>query len=242
MSIGAPPSTALAVECIRVGDHPRLVVVMLHGYAMRGSDLSPFAHSLGLSAVFYVPDAPLAAVPDGRAWWPMDQERRRVALMAGPRDLADEVPAGAPAARALLAELVARARREHPRLPVAVIAFSQGGMLACDAVVHDVVRLDALALLSSSRIDLANWRRGADRLRGLPVLVSHGEADDDLAFAAGERLRDFCIAAGALVTWVPFAEGHSIPLVVWRAIRRFLNGAAGRWNASDPTSGDRSER
>lgn len=207
-----------------VGDEPRLVVVMLHGYAMRAADLSPFAHSLGLSAVFYVPEAPLAAVPAGKAWWPMDQERRRVALMAGPRDLAEEVPAGAPAARALLAELVARVRREHPGLPVAVIAFSQGGMLACDAVLHDDVKLDALALLSSSRIDITNWQPRADRLQGLPVLVSHGEADDDLAFAAGERLRDFCIAAGASVTWVPFPEGHAIPLVVWRAIRRFLAG------------------
>lgn len=238
MSAASAGPTPLAAEGIRVGDEPRLVVVMLHGYAMRASDLSPFAHSLGFPAVFYVPDAPIAAVPEGRAWWPMDQERRRVALLAGPRDLAEEVPAGAPAARALLAELVARARRAHPGLPVAVIAFSQGGMLACDAVLHDAVRLDALALLSSSRIDISNWRRRADRLRGLPMLVSHGEADDDLAFAAGERLRDFCIAAGAEVTWVPFADGHSIPLVVWRGIRRFLTRVVGRPNGSIPSAGE----
>lgn len=233
MSSAPAGTTPLATERISVGDEPRLVVIMLHGYAMRAADLSPFAHSLGLSAVFYVPDAPLAAVPEGRAWWPMDQERRRVALLAGPRDLADEVPAGAPAARALLAELVARARLEHPGLPLAVIAFSQGGMLACDAVLHDDIRPDCLALLSSSRIDIGNWTQRAERLKGLPVLVSHGEADDDLAFAAGEALRDFCVAAGASVTWVPFPEGHAIPLVVWRAIRRFLSEQGSRGAPGD---------
>ena len=225
--------TALETQRIAVGDPPTLAVVMLHGYAMRAADLAPFAHSLGVPAVFYVPEAPLAAVPGGRAWWPMDQELRRVALLDGPRDLAEARPTGAAAARALLRDLVARVRREQPGLPVVVIGFSQGGMLACDAVLHDDIRPDCLALLSSSRIDIANWTQRAERLKGLPVLVSHGEADDDLAFAAGEALRDFCMAAGASVTWVPFPEGHAIPLVVWRGIRRFLSEHGAR-----PAPGD----
>ena len=100
MSGPADAVSPLVTQCIRVGATPRMVVVMLHGYAMSAADLSPFAHSLGVSAVFYVPEAPLAAVPVGRAWWPMDQERRRLALAAGPRDLAEEQPTGAPAARA----------------------------------------------------------------------------------------------------------------------------------------------
>lgn len=213
----------LVSQCISVGATPRMVVVMLHGYAMSAADLSPFAHSLGVPALFYVPEAPLAAEPAGRAWWPMDQASRRLALASGPRDLAEEEPSGAPAARAQLRELVDRARLHHPGLPVVMIGFSQGGMLACDAVLHDDIRPDCLALLSSSRIDIANWRQRAERLRGLPVLVSHGETDDDLAFTAGEALRDFCVGAGARVTWIPFPEGHAIPLVVWRGIRRLLS-------------------
>jgi predicted esterase len=27
----------------------------------------------------------------------------------------------------------------------------------------------------------------------------------------------------APVTWVPFDGGHEIPLIVWRALRKFLN-------------------
>jgi phospholipase/carboxylesterase len=233
-SDGPAPIGEMVTDRIQVGEAPRLAVVLLHGYGMRGSDLAPFAHSLGVPAVFYVPDAPLQAVPSGRAWWVMDQEKRRVALQVGPRDLATEVPAGAPAARALLGDLVARVRREHPALPVALIGFSQGGMLACDALLHDTVRVDALALLSSSRIDITEWSRRTDRLRGLPVLVSHGEADDDLAFTTGLALRDFCVEAGARVTWIPFPDGHAIPLVVWRGIRRFLAGLTPRAAPTSP--------
>jgi predicted esterase len=42
--------------------------------------------------------------------------------------------------------------------------------------------------------------------------------------AAGERLRDMLIDAGADVCWVPFEEAHEIPPVVWRRLRAFLSG------------------
>jgi phospholipase/carboxylesterase len=54
------------------------------------------------------------------------------------------------------------------------------------------------------------------------VLISHGRADSDLAFAAGESLRDCLTTAGAATTWVPFDQGHEVPLVVWRRLRKFL--------------------
>jgi phospholipase/carboxylesterase len=53
--------------------------------------------------------------------------------------------------------------------------------------------------------------------------VSHGRGDTDLAFAAGEALRDLLVSGGAAVTWVPFDQGHEIPLVVWRGLRKFLS-------------------
>jgi hypothetical protein len=86
----------------------------------------------------------------------------------------------------------------------------------------------ALVVLSASRIAFDEWQPLllGGRVRGLPVLVSHGEADADLAFGAGEALRDGLAAAGADVTWVPFAEGHVIPTVVWRRLRGLLHDLA----------------
>src|SRR6185295_11481995 len=122
------------------------------------------------------------------------------------------------AARAALIEFLAAARAAHPGLPLVLGGFSQGGMLACDTVLVGGTDVEALVLLSASRIAFDEWQPVAARLAALPVLVSHGDADADLAFAAGERLRDFCRVSGARVTWQPFDGGHEIPLAVWRAL------------------------
>ncbi len=197
-----------------------LDVVVLHGYAMVPENLSPFAHSLGIPARFLLPEGPKTATPAGRAWWDMDAESRDLAR--GPRDLGTKhFPGAAPARRALL-EFLAEARAAEAERRVALVGFSQGGMLACDTLLRERPDVAALALLSSSRIAADEWTPLASRLRGLPVLVAHGERDDDLAFAAGEALRDLLAAGGAEVTWVPFEQGHEIPLVVWRRLRKFL--------------------
>ena len=213
---------------VTVGDAPRVTVVILHGYAMRAADLVPFARSLGVAGEFYFPEAPLDAERVGRAWWPIDQERRAEAMAVGPRDLFREHPDGLEAARSLLHDVVGAIAARHAGAPLVLVGFSHGGMLACDSLLRGTVRADGLALLSSSRIAADEWAEHAVRLRGLPVLVSHGERDPDLGFATGIALRDFCEEAGAVVTWLPFPGGHEIPLVVWRGVRRLLSTIAAR--------------
>ena len=191
------------------------VVVMLHGRNMQASDLAPFGASLGVDAHFVFPDAPLAA-EHGRTWWPVDSEARL--REQGARDLHAMNPPGRVEARTMLGELcstVAQGKR------LALVGFSQGGMLAMDYVLHGG-HVDALALLSSTRIAFDEWRPLLPRLAGLPVLVAHGREDEELSFAAGEALRDAAQAGGAEVTWLPFDGGHGIPLPVWRGLRKFL--------------------
>jgi phospholipase/carboxylesterase len=190
-------------------------VVMLHGRNMRAADLAPFGASLGIDAHFVFPDAPLAAEA-GRTWWRVDSEMRL--RERGARDLHALDPPGRVQARAQLAALcdeVARSKR------LTLVGFSQGGMLAMDHVLHGG-RVDALALLSSTRIAFEEWRPLLSRLAGLPVLVAHGRDDEELSFAAGEALRDAAIEGGAQTTWLPFQGGHGIPLPVWRGLRKFL--------------------
>lgn len=207
---------------IAIGDaDASLVVVVLHGRMMEAADLAAFAHSLRVDAYFVFPDAPLPAQPRGYTWWPVDSEAR--ARAEGARDLYLLDPVGRSDARALLGALVdevAQGRR------LVLVGFSQGGMLAMDYTLHGG-RPDALALLSSSRIAFADWEPRLARLAGMPVLVAHGRTDAELAFAAGENLRDAAVAGGAVVSWVPFEGGHEIPLVVWRSLRRFLRAPAG---------------
>jgi phospholipase/carboxylesterase len=207
------------LRALAVGDEQAdLAVVVLHGRQMEAADLAPFAHSLGVPAYFVFPDAPLAAEPRGRTWWPVDSEARMRRLAQGPMELSAMDPPGRAEARALLEGLVRALGRRF-----VLVGFSQGGMLAMDHVLHDGTRPEALALLSSTRIAIADWQPRVDRLAGMPVLVAHGRADAELAFVAGELLRDFAIAGGAQVTWLPFDGAHEIPLVVWRALRTQLN-------------------
>ena len=212
---------------VQVAEAPRVAVIVLHGYAMRPEDLSPFAGSMGAPGVFYLPEAPLDTEVEGRAWWPIDQERRAAAMVIGPRDLAEEHPAGAGAARALLRRIIEEVERRHAGCPLVLVGFSQGGMLACDTILRDRKRVAGLALLSASRISADEWAPLTGALAGLPILVSHGTHDPDLGFHAGERLREMCVAAEAEVTWVPFEGEHGIPLVVWRALRKFIAGVSG---------------
>ncbi|HEY0233394.1 MAG TPA: hypothetical protein VGC55_19255 [Dokdonella sp.] len=197
-----------------------LVVVFLHGRSMQATDLSAFAHSLGVPAYYLFPDAPLPATPRGRCWWPRDD-----AAHAPHSDSLDRVatdPPGRLAARASLEAFCAALPAGGRRV---LVGFSQGGMLAMDAVLHGT-RVDALVLLSSSRIAFGDWQPRLVRLSGLPMLIAHGRADAELAFAAGEGLRDAALAGGAHVRWLPYEGGHEIPLVVWRTLRGFLREVA----------------
>lgn len=203
------------------------VVVLLHGFRMRPEDLAPFARSLGVPATFVFPEGPVSAEPAGRAWWHIDAAARDEDLARGPRDFAAQHPPDLPEARARLEALLAEVRARAGDIPLVLGGFSQGAMLAVDTVLRATparLGVRALALFSGSRIA---WSRGASfaaahRLDGVPVLLTHGREDADLAFAAGEALRDALAGAGAETTWVPFDRGHEIPLVAWRALRKLL--------------------
>jgi phospholipase/carboxylesterase len=216
--------TIAELQTIIVGgeDPGRTLVVLLHGYSMTAQDLAPFGRSLGLPARFLFPQGPLPAVPAGRAWWPIDREARAARQAQGPRDLSDLMPQGLPRAREQFARYIDACRERFRPERLVVGGFSQGGMLACDWLLHGAAPVDALLLMSASQLNAGAWQLQRGRIADLPVFISHGQTDADLSFAAGERLRDFARDAGARVTWTPFAGGHELPLTVWRAVRKFL--------------------
>lgn len=202
------------------------VVVLLHGFQMQPSDLSPFAHALKAPAWFLFPEGPLPAEPQGRAWWHIDPKMRDAAIANGPRDFAVQHPPDLPNARDRLRALIGELTPRIGKRPFVLGGFSQGAMLTSDTVLRSTFPLSALALFSGSRIGWSEqeplYREATERYRGLPVMVAHGETDADISFAAGQGLRDALTSAGAKVTWQPFPQGHEIPLVVWRTFRKFL--------------------
>jgi phospholipase/carboxylesterase len=201
-----------------------LALVLLHGYGMDPEALAPFSHSLGVPLLYLLPEGPLSAAAGGRGWWVSSLEEAGETRAAVPRDLASLEPPGLDVARGRLATFLDSAAAEFRTRHWVLGGFSQGGMLALDLVLRGALRPAGLVLCSASRIALRLWAPQAERLAGLPVLVSHGRRDADLAFHAGEALRDFLGAGGARVEWLPFDGGHEIPLIVWRGVRKFLRG------------------
>lgn len=212
----------LDTTIVRGETQAALTVVLLHGFSMRADDLVPFTHALRVPATFLLPNGPLPVPAGGFAWWDVDAEVRAHSQRLGPRDLASHRPEGrAEARRQLLAWLNGLPPMLRNR-PLVLAGFSQGGMLLADTLMMEQLAADALALLSSSRIAMDDWRPRLSRLAGLPVFISHGHADSDLAYAAGKELAETLAGGGAAVTFVDFPGGHEIPLVVWRKFRSFL--------------------
>ncbi len=216
------------LRAIEVGPRDAaLAVLVLHGREMCADDLAPFAHALGVHARFVFPDGPLPGSVRGRSWWPIDSEARVRALARLARSSSWTPGRSGARGSACAARPFAKAALSPPAARVAVIGFSQGGMLAMDYALHAASPPAALALLSSSRIAFTQWEPRLSALRDLPMLVAHGHADARASrSAAGEGLCAAARTGGARVSWLAFDGAHEIPLVVWRGVRRLLRPLA----------------
>ena len=212
--------------------HPRQVVILLHGWGAPGDDLVPLGEPLAAPGRLLVfPEAPLPAMAGGRAWWPLDLARMQAARARGEeRALRQETPQGLPDARARVTALVTEVTRLTGVDPRAVFlgGFSQGAMVATDVTLASPGLVGGLIVLSGSIVAESEWRAHLPLLPpGLPVLMSHGRGDPVLPFSFAEALRELFQAAHHPVTWVPFDGGHGIPVVVLTKLEAFLaTGAA----------------
>jgi phospholipase/carboxylesterase len=217
--VSSPPSSAeppsASLRSHRVGTGSGRVVVLLHGFGAPGDDLVGLARNLDVPAGtrFVLPEAPIVLPRGGRAWWHIDEsEIMRARLSGKPRDLSAHVPDGLEAARqAVLQFLEATARELGVAEGDMVLGgFSQGAMLALDVSLHMREPPAAVAVLSGAPLTMDAWAPRLRRLRGVPVLVSHGRADELLSFDAAERLAQQLRSAGAEMRWIPFPGGHGI--------------------------------
>ncbi|MGQ0666406.1 MAG: alpha/beta hydrolase [Nitrospiraceae bacterium] len=210
------------------GDGP--IVMLLHGFGAPGDDLVPLAEVLeapeGTRWLF--PEAPLSldmGFGESRAWWLIDMARIQADRAAGRvRDLSMEIPVGLGSARA---RLVAFLKELPHHLPIdyqrtVIGGFSQGAMLACDAVCHTDYPFAGLVQLSGNLVAQPVWVPLMPKRHGLPVFQSHGTLDDILPYVGAERLRDALGRAGLAVDWHGFRGGHEIPESVLRALSLFL--------------------
>jgi phospholipase/carboxylesterase len=209
-------------------------VVLMHGFGAPGDDLVGLAEMLDVpeGTTFVFPEAlhalselpTLRVLGDGRAWWPIDFERRASAIERGAlHELLREEPPGLARAR----EAVLRMLDSLPRERLVLGGFSQGAMLAADVALRSDVKLDGLVLLSGTIIAEDEWRARLASRAGLPVFQSHGTDDPLLPYAIAEQLRDALVAAGMSVTFDSFDGGHGIPPATMKRLGEWLRALKG---------------
>jgi len=210
------------------GDGP--IVILLHGFGAPGDDLVSLSDVLEAPAGtrWLFPEAPLSlnmGFGEARAWWLIDMARIQAERAAGlVRDLSLEVPHGLGSAReqllAILKELPRELMIDYQKTVIG--GFSQGAMLACDAVLHSDYPFAGLVQLSSNLLAQPLWGPLMPQRRGLPVFQSHGTLDTILPYAGAERLREALSRAGLRVEWHGFRGGHEIPASVVIALSLYL--------------------
>lgn len=198
------------------GDGPHPTILVLHGFGANAHDLLGLApHLLGGRALVIAPQGPLEVPldPQGRlkgyAWFPL--------TLAQPPTAAD-VSRGIASAREFLDAAVERYPVDTERL--ALLGFSQGGVVAMALALGNPERFKALAALSTWLPDDMNASLTADASK-LPVWMQHGTKDEVIAVTRARDSRAKLEGRGVPLTYKEYEMGHEISvdslrdLVAW---------------------------
>ncbi len=196
-----------------------VTVVLLHGFGADADDLAPLADLFDPQREYrwLFPQAPYRVTlfgPSSRAWFPRTEAEIAAAATGvyfqrlrerDPETLRD---AG---------REVAAFCRELDLAPEKTVlgGFSQGAVVALEATLADgfsPFSPAALTVLSGALIAERRWREQLpNAVAGVPVLQSHGSADEILTLSEATALSELLIEGGARVEFHRFEGGHSIP-------------------------------
>lgn len=185
-------------------------LVLLHGWGADAHDLLDLGEMLmgpELSVVaLQAPEAHPLGV--GRQWYglqPIDWSQL-------------------PAARAALRQRLELLASSVPLGRTVVLGFSQGGAMALDVASG----LPVAGIVACSGYPHEGWLPQATAAQPLPpVLLSHGQQDPVVPFAASEEARKRLISGGGSAQLLPFEGGHTIDPAVLPSIANFVGTCLG---------------
>jgi phospholipase/carboxylesterase len=229
------------------GKQRPLTVVMAHGFGANAWDLAPLADTIDREAAlrWLFPQAPSSlagaagqpGIPDtdyrpeiGRAWFPRSQEDLREALFGNYfATIGDQRPPDLGSAGDELLELVSEAQGSDAELTGVVLGgFSQGAMVAVEAVLRASSLPEGIILLSGNPIDRDRWKElfttfpERHERKSVPYFQSHGTSDPVLSYQSARELNDMLTRAGFVGEFQHFPGGHTIPNEVVWSLSEFL--------------------
>ena len=202
----------------------RSSVIWMHGLGADGHDFEPVVDELDLDRLpptrFVFPHAPERPVTINggyvmRAWYDIlyvDSIDRKVDLN-GIRD-----------SRAQIDALIAREiRRGVPAEHIVLAGFSQGGAMAYTTGLTQPNTLAGIIALSTyiPSLDYLNEHRHPAN-QHTPVFAGHGEFDNIVPVALGQRAVDTLKAHGQPVSWHTYPMMHAVCIEEIQAIGQWL--------------------
>ena len=191
-------------------------VVILHGFGADSSDLFPFAAEMDAAGryTWHFPQAPYriryGGSVFGSAWFPRNETEIAGALEGSYFNRLEGMdPEGLRQAGAEVLELIDSLGVDFES--VVLGGFSQGAMVAVEAVAQAGRRPADLLLFSGAVIAAERWRAALSGLQPFEFLQSHGNADPILPFEGARRLLAILEDAGGEGEFLQFDGGHGIP-------------------------------
>lgn len=229
--------TCRIVDAIPVGETPKLLVILNHGFGASGEDLVDLApwlcesdQRVADSCRFVFPEAPIdlgpMGMPGGRAWWPINMAR--LAEINQTRDF-DQLttlrPDGMTEASQKLADAVTVLQSGCGLTDAATVlgGFSQGAMVSTDVVLRRGFAPALLTLFSGTLLCRQEWADLAAAHVGCRVLQSHGKVDPILPLLPATQLRDLLTQNKFTVEFCEFYGPHTIPEPVLERFGRLLS-------------------
>ena len=195
----------------RAGTEAMPLVVVIHGRGADANDLADLAPMLdppaGCRFVFPNAPKPFEAYPGmnfGWTWfdgWPPQEE-------------------SVTASREILLRFLAELTAKYPTTSLVLAGFSQGAMMSLDTGLRAEQSVAAIVAMSGGLYEenLPDLRARA----GLPVLITHGSADDVVPVNYARRARRILEDAGLDVEYHEYPMGHQVVPEEAAVVKQFL--------------------
>ena len=201
------------------GDGPFPAIVALHGWGASAFDLLGLAPYIANGGFLMLcpqgpMELPLGQGALGYGWFPI--------TMGGARPADSEIETAVEAVSAFIDEALKRYPVDPSKL--ALLGFSQGGVMAYRLALRQPQRFAALAALSSwFPPELADKVADREALKRLPTMIQHGSRDEAINISRGresvEKIRELRIP----VVYREYDCGHEITAQGLRDLSQFLN-------------------
>lgn len=115
-----------------------------------------------------------------------------------------------------------RRRWQVPKERLVMMGFSQGAVMSIATALNALDDVGGVVALSGYFPRPEGWTPAFDDLKGLPVLVTHGDADDVLPVAWGRAAADALREMGADVRYEEFPMAHQVSPECLAVVREWL--------------------